>query len=376
MASFAQQIKPKTLGPKNLKPKPQALLPQCLSLPFLPKTSIMCSRTRASFGRRCAVSGCSLPAAPGFLESGSSRVSCGANDRLGLQAEMVVLSRDPAAFCRKMPHLADRPALTFCSGDVRRCEFPGGRYSHVIHAATPASAALNAEDPLLMLDTIVEGTRRALAFARSCGARRFLLTSSGAVYGTQPPAMTHIPETYCGAPDPMDRSSAYGQGKRLAEHLCAFYAERYGIATTIARGFAFVGPHLPLDQHFAIGNFIRDALGGGPIVVQGDGTPFRSYLYASDLAIALWTILLRGESCQPYNVGSSAGLSIADVARAVASQCPDCRVVISRQANPAAPPSRYVPTTDRAERELGLKQRIELNDAIQRTLDWHRTPAR
>ena len=156
-----------------------------------------------------------------------------ANARLGLGASAMVLTRNLEAFRKKAPHLAADPAINFQIGDVRSFEFLQGSYSHIIHAATESSTKLNTEDPLIMFDTIVEGTRHTLEFARYCKAQKFLLTSSGAVYGKQPPELTHIPETYPGAPDPTDPRSAYGEGKRAAETLCAIYARQYGFEAKI-----------------------------------------------------------------------------------------------------------------------------------------------
>jgi len=296
------------------------------------------------------------------------------NDRLGLGASALVLSRDPGAFARKAPHLAAHPAIQFCIGDVRSFEFPAGGFSHIIHAATEASTRLNEEDPLQMLDTIVQGTRRALDFARHCGATKFLLTSSGAVYGRQPPDLAHISEDYLGGPDPTDPRSAYGEGKRAAEMLCTLYARQYGLQAKIARCFAFVGPYLPLDAHFAIGNFIRDGLQGGPIQVKGDGTPYRSYLYAADLAVWLWTILFRGESCRPYNVGSGEAVTIGELAKTVAQTFgPQVEVRVAKEAVPGQLPERYVPSVQRAATELHLLPIVPLPEAIRRTSQWHRT---
>jgi dTDP-glucose 4,6-dehydratase len=296
-----------------------------------------------------------------------------ANDRLRLNASALVLTRNLEAFRRKAPHLTENPAIKFHAGDIRSFDFPAGSFTHVIHAATESSEKLNTEEPLTMFDTIVEGTRRILEFTSQCGARKFLLTSSGAVYGRQPPEMTHIPENYLGAPDPTDPRSAYGEGKRAAETLCALYAKQYNFEAKIARCFAFVGPYLPLDAHFAIGNFIRDGLNGGPIIVKGDGTPRRSYLYAADLAIWLWTILFRGRSCRPYNVGSEENLSIAEVAERVAGQFqPNPRIEIKNRSIPGKPTESYVPSVYRAQIELGLDKKIDFQASILNTIKWYR----
>jgi dTDP-glucose 4,6-dehydratase len=295
-----------------------------------------------------------------------------ANDRLNLGASALVLSRNPDGFRAKAPHLASHPAIRFHAGDIRTFAFPAGGFSHVIHAATEASAKLIEENPLLMFDTIVEGTRRALEFARHCGANTFLLTSSGAVYGRQPPDLTHILEDYGGGPDLSQARWAYGEGKRAAEMLCALYARQHGLTPKIARCFAFVGPHLPLDIHFAIGNFIRDGLRGGPLQVKGNGTPFRSYLYAADLAVWLWMILLRGRALRPYNVGSETALTIRETARAVARAFdPPLEVTVARAPEPGKPAERYVPATRRAQAELGLRETVPLAEALQRTIAWH-----
>ena len=316
-----------------------------------------------------------------FITGGTGFFGCwllesllSAQDRLGLGVETVVLTRDPDGFRARAPHLASHSGVTLLAGDVRSYEFPAGTFSHFIHAATDASAKLNDGSPVRMLDTIVEGTRHALDHAVACKAKRFLLTSSGAVYGKQPPEMTHIREDYTGAPDPLDLHSAYGQGKRMAEHLCALYARGSRLEPKIARCFAFVGPYLPLDIHYAIGNFIRDALRGGPIVVRGDGTPFRSYLYAADLAIWLWTILIRGQACRAYNVGSEDSITVERLAHAVGHLVnPGAEIHTLQLPDAASRPERYVPRVERASRELGLHQIVLLDDAIRRTAHW--TPA-
>ncbi len=279
---------------------------------------------------------------------------CAANRQFQLGARLVVLSRHSHT---------PREGVSFCSGDVRTFEFPDGDFSHILHLATPASAALNNSRPFEMQEICVDGTRRVLELARLRSVEKFLLASSGAVYGRQPRDLEKTPEDYLGGPDPLDPKSAYAEGKRMAEWMCA----ASGLDVKIARGFAFLGPYLPLDTHFAAGNFIADALAGHPIVVQGDGTPVRSYLYAADLAIWLWTILLRGETRRAYNVGSERETNIADLARLISAS-----VEIRGTPVIGEKPERYVPSTMRARTELHLKECIDLSESIRRTIAWHR----
>ena len=126
---------------------------------------------------------------------------CYVNRQLGLGAEATILSRNPEAFAEKCPHLASDAAVKLQAGDVRSFSFPTGDYKYVIHAATESSAKQAAEAPRERLSTIIAGTERVLEFAATHGTKKFLLTSSGAVYGKQPPDLTHVPETYTGAPD-------------------------------------------------------------------------------------------------------------------------------------------------------------------------------
>ena len=309
----------------------------------------------------------------GFYGCWLLETACWAADRLGVDLAIDVLTRDPAAFRAKAPHLAGHRIVRLVEGDLRDLRPDAGPYTHVVHAATDTRADAQAAAPLATFDAIVDGTRAVLELARACGAR-VLLASSGAVQGPQPPELSHMPEAYLGGPDPLDPASAYGEGKRAAETLAALYLRVHGTPVVVARGWAFVGPYLALDWHFAIGNFVRDALAGGPIRLTGDGTPVRAYLYAADLAAWLWTLLARGTPGRAYNVGGEDARPLAEVARRVGAIA-GVEVAVLGVPRPGAPAPRYVPSTRRAAEELGLAPTVDLDEAIRRTLAWHRARA-
>jgi dTDP-glucose 4,6-dehydratase len=289
-----------------------------------------------------------------------------ANRELQLNARATVLTRNPAAFAAKAPHLAHDPAITLLTGDVSSFAFPQEHHDLILHAATDSGGQQANSTPAELRAAIVEGTRHTLRFAAATAARRLLYTSSGAIYGPQPANLTHIPEDYPGRA-PAD--NIYGVAKLESESLCLSHP---ALAPVIARCFAFLGPHLPLDAHFAAGNFIRDCLADTPLHIRGDGTPHRSYLYSADLMVWLWTLLLHAPAHSTYNVGSEDSISIADLARLTAATLrPGLEVRIDQQHAPGTPIARYVPSTQRARADLNLRTLIPLNEAIQRTAAWH-----
>ena len=208
-----------------------------------------------------------------------------------------------------------------------------------------------------MTSVIVNGTKRVVEFAQTTGVGRLLYVSSGAVYGVQPPQVERIPENF-----PCNPVTAYGKGKLRAEELCL----QSSLDCMIARCFAFVGPQMPLDAHFAIGNFIGNCLRNEPIVIKGDGTAIRSYMYSTDLTEWLLTILVKGSKGNAYNVGSDDAISISDLAhkvrRVLSAENP---VEIKKPRLDGCLPSRYLPSIEKAKTLLSLELRVGLEKAIE-----------
>lgn len=236
--------------------------------------------------------------------------------------------------------------------------------THILHAATDSTNGLKL-NPLYRYSQIVDGTRNILNFAVDSKVKRLLLTSSGGVYGPQPADMLKIPESYHGIPDPMDQNSAYGMGKRAAEHLCALYGSQYNIQIVVARCFAFVGQDLPLDAHFAIGNFMRDALFSDEISINGDGSPVRSYMHQDDLARWLTVMLINGKNGGVYNLGSDEMVSIKQLAYKIRDLVSPGKKISMLGRNPIGPArSLYVPNIDLAENDLQLSINFDLQASI------------
>ena len=284
--------------------------------------------------------------------------------------KIIVVSRQPEKLDDIVKIKSFPFDIEYIKQDIREPIKFNKSVDYLIHAAAESSTSLNIEDPMLLGDADVEGTKNVLEYARKKKVKRVLFISSGAVYGKQPSELSHVYEEYEGAPEQLNPLNAYGYAKRQAENLCALYHHHYDVNYVVARCFTFVGPYLPLDDHFAMGNFIRDGLNGGPIIVKGDGTTIRSYLYADDLAEWLWTILLKGNTGEAYNVGSDEAITISDLAHLV-SNCFDGKPEVIIKGKPNPKKDRYVPDVEKVKRDLGVSERVSLFEGIQKTIAFH-----
>ena len=286
--------------------------------------------------------------------------------------KVTVLSRSPESFLIRYPEFFGKKWLSFHKGNILDyTSLPHNKtFTHIIHGATESTIGPSLQD-LQRYDEIVNGTRNILNYAVKINVRRVLLTSSGGVYGPQPETLGEIPESYLGIPDPLDPMSAYSMAKRASEHLCCLYNARFGVETVVARCFSFVGKDLPLNAHFAIGNFIYDAIHSDEITITGNGAPIRSYMDQADLANWLMCILDKGIAGHAYNVGSDKGIKISELAYLVRDiLSPNKSVVFMDTATTFQGRNIYIPDIRVAKSELNLDVRISLNESIAQFAKW------
>jgi len=311
-----------------------------------------------------------ITGASGFVGTWLTLSWVAAHKKFNGRGQLLITSRNPHSLIPLTKVIDAKSPLTALSSDIRNLEIPSEfRSGNLIHAATPASAALNSSDPAAMLKVIIEGQERVLAEAVRMN-NKVLFLSSGAVYGRQPLDLERVPETWEGAPQISDSNSAYHEGKRVAELMGNIAASKQGLHFVTARLFAFIAPFLPLGTHFAAGNFIRDAATSNKIEIQSGGGSIRSYLYATDLCSSLWALLARGRSTSAYNVGSDQEVSIRNLAVEVSNCTNEEAEVVINGVDTSENVTRYIPSVERIKKEIGVSQSVSLHQAVLRTSNW------
>ena len=300
-------------------------------------------------GKRILITGGS-----GFFGKALCEFLLGIKNKNQIDFEIIALARSP--------QLID--GVRFISHDVTQTLVLDETIHYIIHAANPATENLDPQD---MLSIIINGTQSMLRFAEKNGCEKFLLVSSGAVYGEQPESFEHISEEDDFGYPLYDAKSAYATGKRLSEIMALEWSHHCNFDVSIARCFAFSGKHLPIDRHFAIGNFIKDVVDKNKIELKSDGSAIRSYMDEEDLAHWLMTILIQSKTREIYNVGSDQSLSILELANKVAKVA-SCSNVTSMKSQAASRRNKYVPSIEKAKKEFQLSLSVSLEQSIQKML--------
>ena len=313
-----------------------------------------------------------ITGASGFVGTWLTLSWVAAHKKLNGRGQLLITSRNPQSLIPLTKVIDPRSPVTELASDIRNLHIPSDfRNGNLIHAATPASAALNSSDPAAMLKVVIEGQERVLAEAIRMN-NKVLFLSSGAVYGRQPLDVERLSETWEGAPPISDSNSAYHEGKRVAELMGNIASDKQGLHFVSARLFAFLAPFLPLGTHFAAGNFIRDAINSDEIEIMSGGGSVRSYLYATDLCSQLWALLVRGTNATAYNVGSNIEVTIRELANAIVENINKSASVVVRGTDNSMNVTRYVPSVEKMEQEIEKSQTVFLNEALKRTSGWIR----
>ena len=306
-----------------------------------------------------------LTGGSGFFGSWLLETLLFSEDRLGLGVKVWTLSRDPKRFQERLPYLAEHSSVVSVGGGVEGFAFPREKINFVIHSMVSDSGM-----PLPEMEAWFEaGTARLLELAVRDKSEGFLLCSTGAVYQPKNKPLDEEDPLI-----PLDAPLSYGRIRRQVEDQCKEACATNEIPLKIVRGFTFAGPRLPLDRNFAFGNFIRDVLQGEKIKVK-DGTPFRSYLYSSDMTIWLWKILLNGKKNFPYNVGSSTEITISMLAKRIVnvvrhSDKRDLQESAISLATSGQTSGYYVPQTRRIISEMNLGKTTSLDRSIKKTINY------
>jgi dTDP-glucose 4,6-dehydratase len=288
-----------------------------------------------------------------------------ANEKLSLDLSLSIVTRSLKAAKKKLLLIGNDP-VTFIEADLGSLKYLNENpFDFFIHAATPSLVSTGSADSKMVSIATLGGANAIIAnIMKFRNNPTVLHTSSGAVYGVQlNPEMRQLEGP---AKTFSDLTSDYAKVKLETETLFNKINESHTGKAVNPRLFAFAGPRIELNEHFAIGNFIRDGMAGNKITIRGNPKTIRSYLYPTDLTS--WLISLMGNPTRlDLNIGSEIGYSMGELASLVSDLTCRKGVVFENQ---DIQPSVYVPSTKNTREILNVKQQVSLEDGLKKWIKW------
>jgi UDP-glucuronate decarboxylase len=263
--------------------------------------------------------------------------------------------------------LLNHPNFQFIEHDVREPLHVSGPVSRIYSLACPASPRHYQHDPVGTMMTCVGGMINLLELARKKSAR-ILQASTSEIYGD--PEIHPQPESYVGHVNPIGPRACYDEGKRAAETLMFDYRRRHGVDIKIARIFNTYGPRMLENDGRVVSNFIVQALRNDPITIYGTGQQTRSLCFIDDLVRGLELLMESPSSVTgPCNLGNPCEMTIEAIARKILA-CTQSSSRIAFEPLPKDDPKRRKPAIETAERILGWRPRVTLNEGLRATIAY------
>jgi UDP-glucuronate decarboxylase len=268
---------------------------------------------------------------------------------------------------RNIRPLLNHPHFSFIEHDVREPLHIEGPLDCIYNLACPASPPHYQKDPIGTMKTCVIGAMNVLELGRqkSC---RVLQASTSEVYGD--PEVHPQPESYVGHVSTIGPRACYDEGKRAAEALMFDYHRLFGLEVKVARIFNTYGPRMLENDGRVVSNFIVQALQGQPITIYGSGKQTRSFCFVDDLIRGLETLMDSPASLTgPFNLGNPQEMSVETIAQKIIDRTRS-KSPLQFRPLPQDDPRRRKPVIEAAEKRLGWRPRVALDDGLEATIAY------
>lgn len=294
------------------------------------------------------------------------------NESSDYNIKLYLSGRDVEKFTKEVPHLYKKKYIQLIPQDIRNLHDLPKDVNYIIHAAGSPDNRDHVSQPLRTLEIFYKGTLAVFdASTRLPELKKIVHMSSHMIYGKNE-GEKNINENFSGVLENSNINQVYTESKRITETLCSIYKSNFKLPILILRPFAFIGPYQGLEKPWAINNFIRDGILGGPIRIFGNGLTVRSYLYASDMAAWILKSLILGEVGESYNLGSNEGISLDDLADKVRKLINGNIEILSKSSRENySHLSRLVPEIQKITKSLQVKETYTLDESISRTIVWN-----
>lgn len=223
----------------------------------------------------------------------------------GINTKIIAVGRNREKFLTRFSNIEGQENLEFYEHDVQQpCKY-SGRLDMIIHMASNTHPRLYATEPIDTEMTNIFGSYYLLQKASENEGCRFVLVSSGDIYGDNQSSKEYLSERDCGYIDCNTLRAGYIEGKRASEALCNAFKEEKGVDFVTARLCRIYGPTMLLSDSKAISQFIKKSVAGEDIILKSEGKQTFSYLYVYDAVSALLTISAMGKTGNVYNVADN-----------------------------------------------------------------------